>query len=283
MDEGHLPRFDESLSNEKGLPIEAFLAQLGPPFATFDARTQDSGNVSYGIEFAGHRLFAKTAGDPAAPHHSTHAERVDLLRNGVELRRSVSSRLLPELHGVIESPTGPGLVYAWVEGELLRAPPEQRNDPNSPFQRFAALPPELIEAALDELFLLHVELIGAGWIANDFYDGCLIYDFSAHRLHVVDLDCYRRGPFVNELGRLPGSSRFMAPEEFQKGARIDERTTVFNLARAALLLLSRGQTAAFRGGPQSLTVLQKASAPEPEQRFGTVAEFVAAWRAARLG
>ena len=38
----------------------------------------------------------------------------------------------------------------------------------------------------------------------------------------------------------------MAPEEFQRGARIDERTTVFTLGRTAFVFLSDG----LRGEPE---------------------------------
>ena len=69
------------------------------------------------------------------------------------------------------------------------------------------------------IFELHYELAQTGWIAGDFYDGCLIYDFARQDIHVIDLDGYREGPFINEMGRMFGSSRFMAPEEFeQRGA-----------------------------------------------------------------
>ena len=41
-------------------------------------------------------------------------------------------------------------------------------------------------------------------------------DFEARRLHLIDLDSYHRGPTVNEMGRMFGSTRFMAPEEFEQ-------------------------------------------------------------------
>ena len=37
-----------------------------------------------------------------------------------------------------------------------------------------------------------------------------------------------------------GSSRFMAPEEFERGALIDERTNVFTMGRTAAVLLADG-------------------------------------------
>lgn len=56
-------------------------------------------------------------------------------------------------------------------------------------------------------------------------------DFAAGSLAVIDLDIYRLGPDVNGMGRMFGSSRFMAPDEFELGAVLDERTTVFALCR----------------------------------------------------
>lgn len=57
-----------------------------------------------------------------------------------------------------------------------------------------------------------------GWGACDFYDGAMICDFRRRRVRAVDPDCCRRGAFVNEMGRMFGSSRFTAPEEFELGA-----------------------------------------------------------------
>src|SRR5262249_53158182 len=145
--------------------------------------------------------------------------------------------------------SGPLLVYPWVDGELLGAPQARRDDPRSSFQRFRSLPARTIRRCLDAIFELHVQLARSGWVAVDFYDGCLIYDFAAERVAVVDLDMSPAGPFQNDMGRMFGSTRFMAPEEFERGARIDERTNVFTMGRAALVFLSAGSLDAdsFRG------------------------------------
>ena len=109
--------------------------------------------------------------------------------------------------------------------------------PATPVPPAGPLAAPAIAAALTTIYELHVELARADWIAVDFYDGCLMYDFASHELRVIDLDMYSRGPFTNTMGRMFGSTRFMAPEEFELGARIDERTTVFNLGRAAFVFL----------------------------------------------
>lgn len=238
----------------------------GEVFATFD--TQTSGNVSYGVRIGERRHFVKTAGRVDEPEH---AARVARLRNAVMIATSCMHRALPVLDRVIESPAGPLLVYDWFDGEPLGTPSARRDDPASSFQRFRASGAPAIAAALTTIYELHAGLARAGWVAVDFYDGCLMYDFASHELRVIDLDMYARGPFTNTRGRMFGSTRFMAPEEFELGARIDERTTVFNLGRAAFVFLGERGTAA------QLAAATRASSPDPAARFASVEGFFAAW------
>ena len=250
-------------------PLSAFVAQHGDVFAVFDA--QDSGNVSYGVRAGDERFFIKTAGSPhdARPYFSPDG-RIALLRNAVLLARAVSDPAMPALRNVVESPEGPLLVYTWVDGELVGTTRERRSDPTSTFARFRALDHAERAAAVDAILRLHVQLAEREWIACDFYDGSLMYDFAQRRIHVIDLDLYRHGPFVNDMGRMFGSDRFMAPEEYELGARIDERTTVFTMGRTVINFLSPG-SAAIEG------LVARACDPEPERRFQTVAEFYGAW------
>jgi serine/threonine protein kinase len=264
-------------------PPAAFLNTVGTVFAVFD--TQDSGNLSYGVQAGPDRYFVKTAGHPDDPQpYLRHPERVALLRNAVRIRHCSDHPALPALHQVIESPGGPLLVYQWVEGELIAVSRDRRENPQSPYQRFRRLPALEILYALDVIYELHDELARAGWIAVDFYDGCLIYEFELRQLHLVDLDNYRDGPSTNDMGRMFGSSRFMAPEEFERGAPIDERTNVFTMGRTAALFLSDGtlDRPSFRGSDDLYNVIVRACRPDRSQRFGSMAEFCAAWRAARL-
>lgn len=254
---------------------DSYLASVGDVFARFE--TQDSGNLSYGVRAGERRFFVKTAGriDDPVPVLS-HAARVELLRNAAQLAR-VSHASMPRLHRVIESPAGPMLVYDWFDGESLHARRADRDDPASAYQRFRALPVEHIVACLDIVFDLHLVLVRAGWVAGDFYDGCLLYNFSSSELRTIDLDAYHRCPCVNTMGRMFGSTRFMAPEEFTLGSTVDERTTVFNLGRTAFVFL--GEPGAFRGSPTQLAAAVRACEAEPERRFATVADLATAWHA----
>ena len=254
--------------------MESFLAGHGEIFAVF--AHQDSGCRGYGVETGGRRYFLKA---------SVEARAIPSLQRAIALHRVVRHDTLIPLLGAATTDTGLLLAYPWVDGEVLYGAPvsgrPQRLDPAGPHARFRALPVSEILAALDAIFDAHLVIAAAGIVAVDLYDGCLIYDVAAHRIWLCDLDEYRVGPFVVSDDRLPGSTRFMAPEELQRGARVDQRTTVFNLGRMGLVLLDTGDLdGRFRAGPGAHAVLEQATRARPVDRYTTVEDFVCAWRGA---
>lgn len=250
---------------------ERFLSALGTIFARVDERTQDSGNVSYGVEVAARRFFVKTAGAPDSRAFLGHAERVALLRNAVLVAKAVDDPALPPLLNVIESREGPMLVYEWVNGELVGVPRAQRSNPASAFCRFKALETAELVSALDGVLRVHAEFCAKGWVACDFYDGAMLYDFQARRLHLIDLDNYRPHAFINEMGRMFGSTRFMAPEEFELGATIDERTTVFTMGRTIDVFLGERNLAPLSD------IVARACAPRGADRPESMERLYAEW------
>ena len=244
-----------------------FLGRAGHVFTCFDQ--QDSGNVSFGIATSRGRYFVKTAGAPDAKGLPVrHADRVALLANAERLARSVEHPALTRFVQSCDSSWGPMLIYQWVDGEHLHERRENRDNPSTAWQRFLHLPLTERLAAAQVLLDLHVALASKGWVTGDFYDGCLIYDFARQRIHVFDLDNYRMGAYQNEMGRMFGSTRFMAPEEFELGRTIDERTTVFAMGRTLSIFLS-GDFSAIAA------VVAKACAADPAKRHRTVAELAA--------
>lgn len=246
------------------LEPQAWLESAGTVFACFDQ--QDSGNVSFGVEVGGHRYFVKTAGAPGALGLPlAHSERTALLANAERLARSVSHPALTRFVQSCDCAWGLALVYEWADGEHLHAKREQREDAATAWQRFLHLQLGERVAVVRTLVDLHVALAAKGWVTGDFYDGCLLYDFARQRIRVCDLDHYRQGAYRNTMGRMFGSTRFMAPEEFETGRLIDERTTVFALGRAMALFL----------GDLAADVVAKACATAPEHRHSTVAALAA--------
>jgi len=163
-----------------------------------------------------------------------------------------------------------------VPGERLDTRAAAQGDPASVHTWLAARP-AVATRLLAALLELHVGIVAAGWIAGDLYDGCLLFDRESARLSVIDLDGYHRGSTINAMGRMFGSSRWMAPEEFEPGAAIDERTTVFTLGRAIAWILGNGSDdrRAFRGNDRQWDAVQEATAADPGARIQTVAALAA--------
>ncbi len=254
--------------------IETYLKQVGDVFRKF--RWQDSGCISYGIESGGEHWFVK---------YSKQPQGIESLRRAEYLHYQVDHPALAKLHNVITCPDGVALVFDWLPGEVLydyvtHRGQQGRNNPGSPHYRFRNLPEEKILAALDIIFDLHVLLAEQGFIAVDFYDGCIMYDFETERTSIVDLDEYRPGPFILEADRLPGSRRFMAPEEYMKGSQIDQVTNVFTLGRTVVELLGSGSVERLRGSEAMKTAIRCAVDPDRAKRYPSVGEFVAAWNKA---
>lgn len=263
-------------AHEIGDDIGAYLRRIGRVFRVFDR--QDSGCVSYSVEIAGERWFVKSAAAPDAAAS---------LRRAIALHGAVAHPAIVPLRRALDAAGAPALVYPWVDGEVLyhaTVPPSvTRADPASAIARFRREPIDVIERVLDDILDAHVAVARAGFVAVDFYDGCILHDFAARRAVLCDLDEYRPGPFVVESDRLPGSRRYMAPEEHRRGARIDERTTVFTMGRAIRLLLDAGDDEqAWRGTSAQAAVIERATRTDPDDRYPTLAALVTDWRASAL-
>ena len=232
-------------------------------FAVFDR--QDSGCVSYGIERDGRRTFVKTA--------TTDAARASLGR-AIAFHAAVRHPAIVAPLAVVDTSAERTLVYPWCDGEVLNHATIDGSD-RSALHRFRALATPQIVQAIDTVLDAHLAVAAAGFVSVDLYDGCFLYDFEGDVLRLIDLDEYRPGPFVVEGPRLPGSIRYMAPEEHVRAATVDERTTVFHLGRVVEQLLGLD-----RCSPQQREVVQRAVQGDPADRFPTVAGFVDRWRAA---
>lgn len=258
--------------------VGAHLARLGDVFAVIEGH--DSGNTSWGVRIGDDRWFVK---------YAPHTEGAMWLRSAKRFHAAVKHPAIVPLERLVPVDGG-GLaaVYPWVDGEILNDPFVEgiaRETDGSAYRRFRDLPVDRILPVLDAIFDAHVAAVAAGFVAVDFYDGCVIYDFGTGRVSLVDLDLYWPGPYLLDTDRQYGSTRFMAPEEFRYGATIDERTTVFTLGRTAFVFLSadlRGDQTRelWKAGDELYEVAHRATSPNPDARFQTVADFVDAWRAA---
>lgn len=251
---------------------EAWLSDAGTIFTRFEG--QDSGCVSYGVATGEESWFVKVPTTRAAGESTGRA---------VRLHAAVGHGAIIGLHHAIAGPCGPILIYPWVTGVLLRgdsaAGGSDRTSPTSAMMRLRALPVPEVNAAIESIIGAHIAVERAGFVSVDFYDGTMMYDFDQpdprRRIWLCDLDEYRPGPFRTET-RLPGSTRYMAPEDW--GGTIDSRTMVFHLGRALTHLLAQGEDSSkWRGTRAQLALAERATAIPPGERFRTVVEFAQHW------
>jgi len=254
--------------SEIDVDIEVYLERIGE--ITYRFPVYDSRDQSFQTVVDNQRWFVK---------HGNTPQSVTWLKQAVHFNDAVQHEAIPRLHNAFTTPDGFTLVYDWVDGEGLRPERELRADEVHPRDRFCALPAAEIIDALNVIYDVHILIEKKGFIAEDFYDGSIIYDFEKKRIHLYDFDFYHPGPFINDRGRLYGSSRFMAPEEFQKGARIDERTNVFMLGRTAFVFLANNSDSRddWKGNDAMWHVAKKATNVDKQLRYPSVQEFVSAW------
>jgi hypothetical protein len=249
------------------------LSAFGEVFAVFD--DQDSGCLSYGVAADTARWFVKLAPDAAT---------AAMLRSAARFHAAVQHPVILAPLAFADLGERAGIGYPWAPGSVLYHPTKShrpsRSDPASPMSAFRAQPLEIVRRVVDDIFDAHLAVATAGYLAVDFYDGCMLYDPPTATIRLIDLDHYRPGPFTVGPKLLPGSTRYLSPEERTAGAVVDERTTVYTLGRTALILMDEGDTEqAFRGTSAQRDVLARAASPDPAQRYGTVAQFINAWRA----
>jgi serine/threonine-protein kinase len=261
-----------------------WLSKLGRVFKVFDQ--QDSGNLSFGVEQEGQKYFVKFAGAKPLTFEGNSLDAVSRLKEAIPLYNDLESEALINLVTHFEVESGYAAVFEWFEGECLRSHwlftgEAKLNHPESPFYRYRQLSVEKRLASLDVIFSFHVHVELQGYVAVDFYDGSILYDFVNDETKICDIDYYRLKPTLNDLGEnFWGSSRFKSPEEFILGAPIDEVTNVFNMGTTAFVLLGGASDRSFAKWEASQAhydVAVRAVSPEREQRYQNVAEFKSAW------
>ncbi len=251
-----------------------FLGAYGRVFKVFD--DQDSGNICFGLEKDGARYFLKFAGAPTVRGGVSPDEAVRNLRTAVPLYRALRHENLIELFEDGPMGGGWGARFRWTDGiSMGRMYPEQH-------RQFMALPLSERLRVFEQVLRFHEHVAAEGYVAVDFYDGTVLYDVENRNTLLCDIDCYRKAPFVNDMGRMWGSLKFMAPEELTRGAVIDEQTNVYTMGALAFALFagfSRARTD-WTLGLASWDTVQRAVQEERTARYPTIRAFRKAWETA---
>ncbi|MCY9531810.1 serine/threonine protein kinase [Paenibacillus sp. cl6col] len=266
-----------------------WIYKYGHAFCVFDE--QDSGNIAFGVEQKGRKRFIKYAGARTKEYMGEPEAAIERLKAAIPLYTELKHPNLIELveHFDVQGGGYAG-VFEWFEGECLHShwsfpPPAKYHDPRSPFYRHRHLSMQQRLNSLDVIFSFHEHVEAQGYVAVDFYDGSILYDFITNRTKICDIDFYRRSPAINDIGeQFWGAMRSKSPEEYELGALIDSRTNVYNLGAIAFGLLGGERNHAlerWEAGQVLYEIALQAVQQDREQRFPSIAAFKSAWDEAR--
>lgn len=206
----------------------SFMKEYGTVFKIYD--DQDSGNICFGTEKDGRRYFIKFAGAPTEQYSGDPADAIARLKKTLPIYSELRHENLIDLIETKEIGGGFAMVFRWVNGDCMgRMYPAAH-------RRFMQLPINARLAVFSDILSFFERVVSQNYVAIDFYDGSIIYDFENGKTTICDIDLFLKKPCTNNMGRMWGSSLFQSPEEYQLGADIDEITNVYTLGATAFAL-----------------------------------------------
>jgi len=250
----------------------SFLNKYGKVFQVFD--DQDSGNICFGTEKDGERYFVKFAGAPTERSSITPEVAVARIKETLAIYQDLQHPNLLELVAAEDIGGGYALVFKWTDGVCMgRMYPAAH-------QRFMQLPIAERLKVFEDILSFFEHMAAQNYVAIDFYDGSIMYDFALRKTKICDIDYFREMPTVNDMGHMWGSSRFQAPEEYQLGADLDEITNVYTLGATAFALFGEYYRTRekWQLSEELFAVAKKAVSDNRSERQQSIREFSMEWK-----
>lgn len=211
----------------------SFLAKYGKVFCVFDET--GSGCISFGVDSGQSKYFVKIAGAKTIQPYVGVNESVEMLKNSIHIYQELQHPHLIELLEHYQFENLYIAVFRWAKGDCLFdhwnfKKYKQQPKLQSPALRFKQLAIEKKLLSFDIIFNFLITTAAKNYVAIDFYDGSILYDFSSDTTTICDIDFFRHKPTINNIGEdFWGTKRLKAPEEYRYGDTIDEVTNVFTM------------------------------------------------------
>ena len=264
-----------------GLPLKlkrafdfSFLNAYGTVFKIYD--DQDSGNICFGAEKGGQRYFIKFAGAPAEQYNGEAKDAVARLKAALPVYSDLRHKSLIDLVEAKDIGGGFAMVFKWADGDCMgRMYPAAHH-------RFMQLPIEARLTVFRDILCFFEYIASQNYVAIDFYDGSIMYDFDSGKTTICDIDFFRKQPCTNIMGRMWGSSLFQSPEELQLGAAIDEITNVYTVGATAFALFGGYKRTRddWQLSDRLFAIAAKAVSEDRAQRQQSIRQFREEWESA---
>ena len=270
----------------------SWLNDYGTVFSVIDET--GSGCISFGIQKDNKKYFFKIAGAKTVEAEVSEEESIKLLKDAVEKYKDIKDTNLIKYVDSFMKNDCFVVIYEYAEGECLFDhwnfdKYKNENIIDIPSYKFKKLPLEKRLSVIEKLFIFFEHVIDANYVAVDFYDSSIIYDFENNEVKFCDIDLFRKMPTTNDLGKdYFGTKRLKAPEENELGAIIDEKTNIFTSGAIIFDMLSdvKNNDDRYKLGmfiPNSIddfelsnevyNVLLKATNYDRDKRYNTIKEF----------
>lgn len=269
----------------------SWLNDYGTVFSVIDET--GSGCISFGIKKDNKKYFFKIAGAKTVNAEISEEESIKLLKEAVVKYKNIKHENLIKLVDAFEYKEFYVVIYEYAEGECLfdhwNFDRYEKTKEITPLTKFKSLPIEKRLKVVDKLFSFFESFIDAGYVAVDFYDSSIIYDFENDDVTFCDIDLFRKMPTINDLGKdYFGTKRLKAPEENELGAAIDEQTSLFTLGAIIFDMFSNisntkqrynkgcfipNKLEEFELNNHAYNVLLKATAYDKNDRYKTIKDF----------
>lgn len=269
----------------------SWLNNYGTVFSVIDET--GSGCISFGVKKDNKKYFFKIAGAKTVNAEISEKESIKLLKEAAVKYKDIKHKNLIKLVDAFEYKEFYVVIYEYAEGECLfdhwNFDRYEKTKEITPLMKFKSLPIEKRLKIADKLFSFFESFIDAGYVAVDFYDSSIIYDFENDEVTFCDIDLFRKMPTINDLGTgYFGTKRLKAPEENELGAVIDEQTSLFTLGAIIFDMFSNisntqerynkgcfipNKLDEFELNKNVYNVLLKATAYNRKDRYKTIKEF----------
>lgn len=277
----------------------SWIKSYGKVFEVFSQN--DSGNICFGVNNGNDKYFIKVAGIKTMESKCTTTEAIHALKSSMSIYENINHVNLIQLIRHYPMDDIYIAVFKWAEGDCLFDHwnfEKYINNPQiiPPAKHFKKLPISKRIKSADVLFSFLEGISKNGYVAVDFYDGSIMYDFKKDTTTICDIDLFRKKPTFNNMGEdYWGTKRLKAPEEYIYNASIDESTNVYTLGailfdcffgnytdvevklRYKMNMFMRCLFEQWELSKACYDIALKATLKERATRYATINEFFKAW------
>jgi len=256
----------------------SFLKKYGKVFKVFDERP--SGNISFGIQNGDKRYFVKFAGAKTVHYNEFNGDpqsAIARLKESACVYQDLAYNNMIKFVNAEEIGGGYATVFIWEDASGL----EMFNTPE--YLKFMQMPIEKRVKAFEDIITFHAYVAAKGYVAIDFFEGSIMYDYDKNQTIICDLDFYRKSPYIGDLGVICHSGRLASPEERVADEVMDEITNVYTMGAIAFSLLSYcvRTPEVWPLNKALYDVVKRAVSDERSKRQQSINQLIEEWKAAK--